>query len=204
MKKTLRRNIEFGVIFGLICAVILSFAGFNARCDELRHGVLRLHILANSDSAADQRLKLKVRDSILSVAGEEFCNSDNLNEALKIASLNIEKITAAASEVIKDEGFSYGVSVSLCKEFFGNRDYEDFTLPAGVYNSLTVRIGKAKGHNWWCVLFPGVCLPSAKKGKLENALSRSGTAIAKGGTKYRIYFKTVELFEKFKNKIRKK
>ncbi|MBO7519219.1 MAG: stage II sporulation protein R [Clostridia bacterium] len=204
MKKTVRKNVEFALAFGLVCAIVLSFAGVEARCDELRRGVLRLHILANSDSDADQQLKLKVRDRILELTASDFGGSNNINEAIKTASDNIETITAAASEVIKEEGFSYGVSAFVGKEFFGNREYEDFTLPAGVYNSLTVRIGEAKGHNWWCVLFPGICLPAAKKSGLEKAVSNKSAALAKGGSKYKICFKTVEIFERFKNKFRKK
>ena len=204
MKKTLRKNIEFGLVFGLVCSIILSFAGIKARCDELRNGVLRLHILANSDSAADQSLKLKVRDKVLEITKEEFARSDSIDEAIKVASSDIDKITAAASEVIKEEGFDYTVNTAVGKEFFTNREYDDFTLPAGVYNSLTVRIGEAKGHNWWCVLFPGVCISAAKKGTLEKAVSKKSAALAKGGSKYKICFKAVEIYERIKNKIRKK
>ncbi|MBO4433087.1 MAG: stage II sporulation protein R [Clostridia bacterium] len=204
MKKRLRKNIEFGLFFGLVCAIILSFAGVNARCDELRNGVLRLHILANSDSASDQQLKLKVRDRILEVTEKEFGICTGIDEAIKAASSNLKKITEAASEVIKSEGFDYSVSASVKKDFFGNREYDDFTLPAGVYNSLTVRIGKAQGHNWWCVLFPGVCLSAAKKSTLDTAVSKKSAKFAKNASKYRICFKTVEIFERIKNKIRKK
>ena len=204
MKKTVRRNIEAGVIFGLVCAIILSFAGVEARCDELREGVLRLHVLANSDSAADQNLKLKVRDKILEITEKEFAKAENIGEAVKTASADLERITAAASEVIKEEGFDYAVSASVGKDFFTNREYDGFTLPAGVYNSLTVRIGGARGHNWWCVLFPGVCLSAAKKGKLGKAVSKRSAAMAENASRYRICFKAVEIFEIIKNKIRKK
>ena len=191
MKKTVRKNIERGIIFGFICAVILSFTRFEARCDELRKGVLRLHILANSDSETDQRLKLKVRDKILEVTSAELDKAGNIDEALKIAGADIESITGAAAKVIADEGFDYPVSAAIEENYFDNREYDDFTLPAGVYNSLTVRIGKAEGQNWWCVVFPGICLPAAKKSTLEKAVSKSSAAVAKNSAKYKICFKTV-------------
>lgn len=204
MKKEIRKNIEKGILLGLICSILLSFAQFNARCDELRKGVLRLHILANSDSAADQALKLKVRDKILEVAGERLDRADSVDEAIKIVGADIDIIKGSAEEVIKNEGYNYAVSAAIEKNFFENREYDDFTLPAGVYNSLTVRIGEAKGHNWWCVVFPGVCLPAAKKSTLDKAVSKKSAEVAKNAGKYKIRFKTVEIYEKFKNKISKK
>ena len=195
------------MLFGLICAVIMSFARFQARCDELRGGVLRLHILANSDEEYDQRLKLKVRDGILETTGQYLKNVDNIDDAMAVIGSNITKITAAADRVIKEEGYDYKVTAAIEKNFFENREYDDFTLPAGVYNSLTVRIGKSGGHNWWCVVFPGICLPSAQKSGLEKAVSAESAEsadIAKNASKYRLRLKTVEIFEKIKNKILKK
>ena len=204
MKKELRKNIEKGVLFGLICAVMLSFARFDARCDELRNGILRLHILANSDSEYDQELKLKVRDSILKVTSKCFAGSESLEDAISAAKADISKITAAAQETVNSQGYDYKVSAGIEKNYFDNRVYEDFTLPAGVYNSLTVRIGEAKGHNWWCVVFPGVCLPAAKKSPLEKSVSRGSASVAKNAAKYEIKFKTAEIYEKIRHKISKK
>lgn len=204
MKKDIRKNIEKGVIFGLVCAVILGFARFEARLDELRDGVLRLHILANSDSDFDQRLKLKVRDRILEVTAASFENAADLDEAISIAEADMGKITAAAKEVVSSEGCDYEVSANIEKNFFENRVYDDFTLPAGVYNSLTVRIGAANGHNWWCVIFPGVCLPCAKKGELEAAVSRGSAQVAQNASRYRMRFKAAEIYEKIKRKFSKK
>lgn len=204
MKKHLRRNIELGVLFGLICAVLLSFLSFNAHCGELRRGVLRLHILANSDSEEDQQLKLKVRDRILEVTAPCFENVGDIESAIKTVEENMDLITLAANSVIVEEGFDYTATAAVEKNFFENREYDDFTLPAGEYNSLTVRIGAAAGHNWWCVVFPGVCLPSAKKAALEQAVSKGSANVARNASKYKIGFKTVEIFEKIKNKILKR
>lgn len=204
MKNNVRKNLERGVLFGLICAVMMSFARFDAHCTQLREGVLRLHILANSDSEVDQRLKLKVRDEILSVTAASFDAAGDIDEAIKIANDDIDEIRAAASRVIKDGGFDYEVSAAIEKNFFENRVYDDFTLPAGVYNSLTVRIGKAEGHNWWCVVFPGVCIPAAKKPGLEKSVSKGSASVAKNAQKYKVRFKTVEVYEKIRNKFSKK
>ena len=204
MKKTIRKNIERGVLFGLVCAVALCFARFDARCDELREGVLRLHILANSDSEVDQALKLKVRDRILELAQVRLSEARDVDEAMELTGESIGEITDAAREVVRKEGFGYGVTAAIEENFFENREYDGFTLPAGVYNSLTVRIGQAEGHNWWCVVFPGVCLPAAKKGSLSNAVSKGSANVASNASKYKIGFKTVEIYEKLKKKISKK
>ena len=203
MKKQIRRNIELSVLFGFICAVMLSFARFDARCDELRSGVLRLHILANSDSPEDQALKLKVRDRILEISANNLSKANDINEAMDIAKSEIKTITDEASKLIKSEGYTYTAEVSVEKNFFENRVYDDFTLPAGVYNSLTVRIGEAKGHNWWCVVFPGVCLPAAEKGELKSAVSKSSARVAQCAKGYKLRFKAVEIYEKIKNKMQK-
>lgn len=200
----MRKNIEKGILFGLICAIILSFARFDARCDELRNGVLRLHILANSDTEDDQRLKLEVRDKILEVTSKRLDCADNLEDAINIVTDDINEIISVAEETVKAQGYDYNVTASVEKNFFENRVYEDFTLPAGVYNSLTVRIGNAEGHNWWCVVFPGVCLPAAQKNTLEKAVSKGSAQLAKNASKYKIRFKTAEIYEKIRNKFSKK
>ena len=105
MKKTIRKNIELGVLFGLIFAIVLSFARIDARCDELRQGVLRLHIIANSDSEADQTLKLAVRDQILNSSTDIFKNCSTVDDAIMTASDNIDEINQIANEVIEKNGF---------------------------------------------------------------------------------------------------
>ena len=116
MKKGIRKNIEIGVLFGLVCAVALSFSRFEARCEELRNGVLRLHIIANSDSKEDQNLKLAVRDEILQNGVDIFKNCDTVDDAILTADSNIDKINQIVEKVIKEKGFDYGAKVSV-----GNR-----------------------------------------------------------------------------------
>ncbi len=198
MKKTIRKNIELGVLFGLICAIILSFARFETRCDELRQGVLRLHIIANSNSHDDQALKLAVRDEILKNGADIFKNCNTVDDAIVTASNNIEKINQIANNVILQNGFDYKAQVSVGDKYFNTREYDDFTLPAGTYKSLIVDLGKGQGKNWWCVVFPCVCVPSACDASLSDSVSKDAAYTAENAPKYQIKFKSVEVYEQIK------
>lgn len=198
MKKNLRKNIELGVLLGLICAILLSFARFEVRCDQLRQGVLRLHIIANSDSQADQKLKLAVRDEILKSSTDIFKDCDTVEDAIITAHKNIEDISNIANSVIKQNGFDYKATSSVGDSFFDTREYEDFTLPAGTYKSLIVNLGEGKGKNWWCVVFPCVCVPTAYDAELSDSVSEAAAKTAENGQKYVIKFKTVEIYEEIK------
>ena len=198
MKKKFRKNVELGVLFGLICAIVLSFSRFEARCDELREGVLRLHIIANSDTKEDQALKLAVRDEILKSSTDIFKNCNSTEDAIKIANNSIEQINEIANAVIKKNGFEYEAQVSVGDRFFDTREYDDFTLPAGTYKSLIVDLGEAKGKNWWCVVFPCVCVPSASDASLSDSVSDEAADTAENAPKYEIRFKSMEFYEKIK------
>ena len=125
--------------------------------------VIRLHVLANSDTEEDQALKLKVRDGILAAAGEMLSGCEVREDALYIISNEegIERLESAAAEVIAREGFSYPVKVTVSEEEYPRRNYDSLAFPAGTYTSLRVQIGDADGQNWWCVLFPRLCLGAA-------------------------------------------
>ena len=131
MKTIVRKNIELGVLFGLICAIALSFSRFEVRCDELRQNVLRLHIIANSDEACDQELKLAVRDEILKNSVDIFKDCSDVASACEMAQTQLDNIGAIANNVIKENGFSYVADVSVGDAYFNTREYDDFTLPAG-------------------------------------------------------------------------
>ena len=197
MKTNLRKNIELGVLFGLICAIVLSFSRFEVRCDELRQNVLRLHIIANSDEPADQSLKLAVRDEILISSTDIFKDCSDVTTACKAAQTQLDSISEIANSVIKGNGFNYSAEVSVGDAYFDNREYDDFTLPAGTYKSLIVKLGEGKGKNWWCVVFPCVCVPTADA-SLADSVSDEAAETAENAPKYEIKFKTVEIYEKFK------
>ena len=127
--------------------------------------VIRLHVLANSDSEEDQALKLKVRDGILTEAGEMLSGCGDRETALGILSNieGIERLENAAAEVIAREGYSYSVKVTLSEEEYPRRNYESLCFPAGTCDALRVRIGEAEGQNWGGVLFPQLCLGAATR-----------------------------------------
>ncbi len=198
MKTNLRKNIELGVLFGLICAIALSFSRFEVRCDELRQNVLRLHIIANSDDVDDQNLKLAVRDEILKNSVDIFKDCSDVTTACKVAQTQLDTISDIANNVIKQNGFDYGAKVSVGDAYFETREYDDFTLPAGTYKSLIVNLGEGKGKNWWCVVFPCVCVPSATDASLSDSVSETAADVAENAPKYEIKFKTVEIYEQIK------
>ncbi len=187
--------------FSLVFSILLSLVSFEASCEDLRKNVFRLHIIANSDSAEDQSLKLLVRDAILRESGELFLGADTLEEAIASANSNIPVITNIAQTTVRDAGYDSKVTVSVEKSFFDTRVYDDFTLPAGVYDALKIEIGEAKGKNWWCVLFPSICVGAA--GDLSDTAGNSAVTVAKNSSRFIMRFKIVELYETLKNKLRK-
>lgn len=204
MIKKFRKNIELGVLFGLICAIVLSFARFEVRCDELRENILRLHIIANSDSEADQNLKLAVRDEILKSSTDIFKDCRDISSACNIAETQLDVIADKANSVIKQNGFNYTATATVGDAYFETRQYDDFTLPAGTYKSLIVNLGEGKGKNWWCVVFPCVCVPTADDAELSDSVSEGAAQTAQNPQKYIMKFKTAEIYEEFKKIFLKK
>lgn len=192
----------------LIILMALSFLPVHGEAD-IYDTVVRLHVLANSDSDEDQALKLKVRDAVLAVTADDLAGVTDRGTAVSVIGQHSEDIRAAAEQVIADEGrddLAGTVTVTFCEEAYPRRTYGDCTLPAGTYLSLKVGIGEAEGHNWWCVLFPPLCLSAAEaeKDSAEDAfvavgLTRDQYAVITETehTKYRVRFKILELWEKW-------
>lgn len=195
--KITSRAFNMALFFGLMCAVFLSFADFNASCEDLRTNVLRLHIIANSNSKSDQELKLKIRDSILKESGDLFEGIYDADAAVLRAEENLELYCGIANRVIAENGFSYKAKTYIGDSYFETREYEDFTLPAGYYKSLIVSVGEAKGKNWWCVIFPEVCIPAAA-GNLSDTVKAQSAEIAEQPERYIMRFKAVEIYENIK------
>ena len=197
--KISEKALSFSLFFGLLCAVFLSFADFDASCEDIRGNVLRLHIIANSDSKEDQNLKLKIRDKILEESPQLFNDAENLETAIQNTTLNLKKIEDTANSVIKENGFSYTAKARIGDSFFETREYDTFTLPAGTYKSLIIDIGKGEGKNWWCVIFPEICLPSAGEISLSKTVGKDGVCIAETPNRYILRFKVIEIYEEIKN-----
>ena len=160
--------------------------------------MIRLHVLANSDSEEDQALKLKVRDAVLEEA-EKICAS-NSEEAYVKTKESLEILERAAEKKIKEEGYDYPVLVVLGEEKYPEREYDGFTLPEGTYTSLRVLIGEAEGKNWWCVLYPPLCTASAEK--REEVFIAAGftdeqykTITESNNKTYKIKFKIAEIIK---------
>lgn len=171
---------------------------------EVYDKVLRLHVLAESNSDEDQALKLKVRDGILEYS-KSIGELENVECAEECYSKELENIKDIAEKIIAEEGFDYPVSVSLGYEFYPTRQYEDVSLPAGEYLSLKVMIGSAQGQNWWCVLYPPLCVSAASA---EDQLIDAGFTPQQmqiitdsDSTRYRIKFKILESAKSLWNRI---
>lgn len=167
----------------------------------LAEKTVRLHVIANSDSAEDQAQKLRVRDAVLRKAQELTANCRNAKEARRILAAQAETLCQAAQAVLLKEESPYPVTVEVGEERFNTRYYETFTLPAGEYPSLCVRIGAAEGKNWWCVVFPSLCTAAtgeslercAAVGGMDSAETRF---ITEGEETYTLRFKTLEWLQK--------
>ena len=198
-----RKSIEAAVLIGLVLAVLLSLVGFDAHCTEIRENVLRLHVLANSDTEADQALKLRVRDRVLEAGEAVFTGASDEAEALEAARANVGLLQAAAEAEIAESGYDYPVRVEVGKSRFDTRVYDDFTLPAGEYEAVRVLIGEAAGHNWWCVMFPAVCLPAAEeKEDMSRVLEGESLEIVEQPAKFTFRFKAVEIYEGIRDKVK--
>ena len=176
---------------------------------EIYDSVLRLHVLANSDSEEDQALKLKVRDSILAHTRDILEGCKSREEAAKIISEHLNELEATAKERINAEGFDYPVRIELCEEEYPTRNYESMCFPSGSYLSMRVLIGDAEGQNWWCVLFPPLCLSAAtEKQSAEDAFIAVGLTdnqykiiTETDSATYQVRFKILETIENTKNSI---
>ena len=199
-----KRFFENDIAVAMVCAIIftlfLTLAGFEVGCNELRGNVLRLHILANSNSDADQTVKLKVRDAVLTASEKVFEGAKSKEDALNLAKENVGLFKTAAEQKLKQLGVNQSVTVKVEKAYFNTREYENFTLPAGQYDAVRVLLGNAEGKNWWCVMFPSMCLPAAAdEHSLTESVDEKAAEIAENAPKYEIRFKIVEWYESIIN-----
>ena len=188
-------------IFILIGMLLLGVLPTHGEA-EIYDSVVRLHVLANSDSENDQALKLQVRDGVLAATAELLSDCTTREQALEVIGANLDTIRRSAQEVIEREGAGYDVTVKLCEEDYPTKNYESVCFPAGRYMSLQVCIGEAEGKNWWCVLFPGMCMSAASKTDAEQAFIQAGLTpeqyklvTESDGAKYKLRFKFLEILQ---------
>ena len=185
---------------GLVLTLLISSAvSFAETCAPIRSEVLRLHILANSDSDQDQKLKLAVRDRILKLDLFSSESTSSKEETEQEAAAALSEIEAAAREELRIQGCSGDVKAELVRMYFTTRVYENVTLPAGYYDAVRITIGKGAGHNWWCVLYPPLCIPAAEAEQPLDVFTPEEEEIITGQEEYEIRFFVVELYESICN-----
>lgn len=191
------------IILIALSALLLLGLWLEREQKDVSAGVLRLHVLANSDRVEDQALKLKVRDAVLQEANAILPKSNSVVQAEKVLGKNLERLAAVGAAVVAREGYDYSVSAELKDTWFPTKEYENFSLPAGEYRALRIVIGDGEGQNWWCVVFPPLCLGSVTETAEETALNAGMTeqqvALLTGESEgYVVKFKALELWEKLK------
>lgn len=197
------RLVELALLVGLAAWLLFGGVALKTRA-ALADKVVRLHVLANSDSEADQTLKLQVRDRVLEWTTELLEDTQERSEAEALLRGNLLEIERVAAEEVARQGYAYPVEVELTQTEFPTKEYEGFTLPAGEYLALRVLIGEAAGQNWWCVLFPPLCTAaSTEVPDCALAAGLSGKQVgliteADGG--YVLKFKAVEFWENLRKR----
>ena len=211
MKKKLNFILILTILIFLYI-VLLSFNYSQAISYNLSDSVFRLHIIANSDSSADQELKLKVRDKIIEYMNTLTSSSSDKKDVISIVNNHLDSFKEIALNTIKENGSNYDVNIEIGNFNFPTKTYGDISFPAGNYDALNIKIGNAIGQNWWCVLFPPLCfvnsstgiVPEDSKNMLkENINSESYEIISEGNNSndntsdIKIKFKIIEFFNNF-------
>ena len=198
------RRWELALLLGVAAAALLG-VWLDGQQSALADKVIRLHVIANSDSETDQALKLQVRDRILAEAGDLVPPGATLEEAEAAITARLGEMAAAGAAVVGEEGYTYPVTASLEQDvWFPTKEYTDFALPAGNYTALRVVIGEGGGRNWWCVVFPPLCLGSVTETTTETALnggfSGDEVSLITGESEgYVVKFKAIELLDQLKS-----
>jgi len=169
-----------------LCAAVWA----RGRQTELSAQILRLHVVAASDAAEEQELKLRVRDAVLAYLEPELAGASTAQQARYTVAGHLEEIAAAAAAAA--EGRT--VTVSLGREQYPTRRYEGFALPAGEYDSLRVVLGEGEGHNWWCVVFPPLCLSAAEQERVRAVMAPEDYALICEDEGYELRFRVLELW----------
>ena len=192
----MRKKEWFVLIACIFCIACSALFSFGEECSFIRENTLRLHILANSDSPADQALKLKIRDAVLSCSGELFSGCDTRQKMISAAQEQLPKIQQVAEQTALHNGYELPVTVSVTDMFFETRRYDHVILPAGTYTAVRIELGAAAGKNWWCVLYPPLCVSAAQTGLTEEEAQISDSLLQQDALpRYRARLAVVEWWE---------
>ncbi len=213
MTKLIKKPIFITITAFVFFLIFSAYSYASSISSDLSKSVFRLHVIANSDSYEDQSLKLQVRDKLLDYMNSITANVRSKDDAIKIAQDHQKDFQIIAEQTILDKGYSYPVTVEIGNYEFPTKQYGDITLPSGYYDALRVKIGKASGHNWWCVMFPPLCfvdvtsgiVPDSSKEQLkENMSSEDYSIISNDNSVTEFKFKIVELFKNFNTRLANK
>ena len=211
----MKKKLNFIFILTILVFIYIALLSFNyskAVSSNLSDSVFRLHIIANSDSSADQELKLKVRDKIIEYMNTLTSNSSDKKDVISIVNNHLDSFKEIALNTIKENGYNYDVNIEIGNFNFPTKTYGDISFPAGNYDALKIEIGDAIGQNWWCVLFPPLCFVNSSTGLVpddskntlkKNINSESYEIISEGNNSndntsdIKIKFKIIEFFNNF-------
>lgn len=205
----LTANIFYGcttVTVDKVCANNLDAKILNY--NDVKDSLIRFHVIANSDSDEDQQLKLKVKNKVIEYLYPYLSESKSLDDSRHIIKDNMDEVKTLTQEVIKEEGYNYDVNLQLSRENFPDKSYGNIVLPQGNYEAFRIIIGKGKGRNWWCVMFPPLCFVDESKNIVDTKKLDENIANIEGKTeenkkdndKQVIFkFKVVEVFDKIFN-----
>ncbi|MBQ9083120.1 MAG: stage II sporulation protein R [Clostridia bacterium] len=204
--KGFRAELALGMALVLCMAAVLL--PFGRRCAAIRQKVLRLHVVAHSDDAVDQALKLQVRDLVLEQTSPLFLSAASRNDAEAALTPILPELERAAEALLRDAGYPYRVRAQLTEMYFTTRTYDSGTLPAGNYRALRLTIGSGQGRNWWCVMFPPMCLSAAVTGRTPESvpgdvLSAEEQEIVTHPEDYEIRLKIVEWWTQLQSWLEK-
>ena len=183
------KNWEIALLLAL-CVTLLTGVWAQARQARLASGLIRLHVIAVSDDDVEQAVKLRVRDAVLAYLSPALDGAADAGAAKTILTENLSGIRGAAENAAGGRQ----VQVTLSPEYYPTRDYGTFTLPAGKYESLRVILGQGRGHNWWCVVFPPLCLSAAEETRIAETMDTSDYGIVTGADGYVLKFRLLELW----------
>lgn len=158
------------IVIGLIYTYANSKPAYDIQSIQLglADKIVRFHVIANSDSTKDQELKLKVRDAVVSYTSPLLENSTSIENSVNILNNETDNILNICNNVISENGYDYPVSIELCNTYFPTKSYGNYTFPPGIYRAYEIKIGEAKGQNWWCVLYPPLCFIDMSHGVVEG------------------------------------
>ena len=196
----MKKRIISLALLGISVLTVTACAVLQAQSQRMAEKIIRLHVVANSDSDADQAVKLCVRDAVLREAQRALSAASDAKQAILA---DLPALEAAANAELRRQGSGDTARVSFRRELFPTRDYDTFSLPSGVYQSLRVTIGEGAGHNWWCVIFPSLCVPATTDGFADAAAAGGFTdaeigLMTRANGAYTVKFRSLELLQALK------